>query len=157
MQRSLAANLGTLATPDNDSAEYAEEAFCAKTLHAEDEEALDWAGLNGRPVKEGEEQDVDEEAGAVATPLVEDAPRIESKPAPHIVLHAHELTSEAARAQRSPAVNSGTPGTTKPEDRGTDWDPPLHDTPPPDKAVEQPLTQQLPEQIRAPTNAGGQS
>jgi len=72
---------------------------------------------------------------------------------PRNALHAHTpITSEAASMQRSPAANSGTPEIPKPEDRGTDWDPPLHDTPP-DEAVE-PLTQQSPEQIQAPTGVG---
>jgi len=146
--------MGTSATPNNDSAEDTKEAFRAETLHAEDEEALDWAGLDGQPVKEGEEQNADEEAGAVTTPLVEDTPRIESKPAPHNMLHAHTpVTSKAASMQRSPVINSGTPGIPKPEDCGVDWDPPLHDMPPPDEAME-PLTQQSPEQIRAPTGVG---
>ena len=139
MQCSPVANTGTSATPNNDSAEDAEEAFRAETSRAEDEEALDWAGLDDQPVKEGEEWNADEEAGAVTTPLVEDAPRIESRPAPHNALHAHTpVTSEAASTQRSPAVISGTPGIPEPEDRGVDWDPPLHDTPPPDEAVETP-------------------
>ncbi len=123
MQCSPVANTGTSATPDNDSAEDAEEAFRAKTSRAEDEEALDWAGLDDQPVKEGEEWNADEEAGAVTTPLVEDAPRIESRPTPHNALHAHTPTSEAASTQRSPAVNSGTPGIPEPEDRGRELGP----------------------------------
>jgi len=47
------------------------------------------------------------------------------------------------------------PGIPEPEDRSVDWDLPLHDTLPPDEAVE-PLTQQSPEQIRAPTSVGEQ-
>jgi len=45
-------------------------------------------------------------------------------------------------------VNAGMPVTPKPEDHGTDLDPP-----PPDEAAEPP-TQQSPEQIRGPTNEG---
>jgi len=67
MQCSLVANTGTSATPNNDSAEDAEEAFRAETSGAEDEEAFDRAGLEGRLVKEDEEWDADEEAGLVAT------------------------------------------------------------------------------------------
>jgi len=85
---------------------------------------------------------------------MEDAPRIESRPTPHNTLHTHTpITSEAASMQRSPAVISGTPGIPEPEDRSMDWDPLLHDMPPPDEAVE-PLSQQSPEQIRAPTGVG---
>ena len=40
-QHSLVTNTGTSATPDNDSAEDAEEAFHAKMSHMEDKEALD--------------------------------------------------------------------------------------------------------------------
>jgi len=54
----------------------------------------------------------------------------------------------------SPITPEATPATPEP-DRGADLDPPLHDTPPPDEAGEPP-TQQLPEQIRDPTEAGGQ-
>ena len=142
MQCSPVANTGTSATPNNDLAEDAEEAFHAKTSCVEDEEALNWAGLDGRPVKEGEEWNADKEAGAVTTLLVEDAPRIESRPAPHNMLHAHTSMSKAASTQRSPAINSGTPGIPKPEDCGADWDLPLHDTLPPDEAAE-PLTYRL--------------
>jgi len=96
-QCSLFTNMGMSATPDNDLAEDAEEAFCAKMSCLEDEEALDWAGLDNQPVKEGEERNADEEAGAVTTLLVEDAPHIKSKPAPHNTLHVHTpITSEAA-------------------------------------------------------------
>jgi hypothetical protein len=63
------------------------------------------------------------------------------------------ITQEAASMQRLPAVNIGTPKTPE-RDRGTDLDPPLHDTPPPDEAVEHPNHQSL-EQIRAPTKVGG--
>jgi hypothetical protein len=66
-------------------------------------------------------------------------------------------TPEAANMQRSPVVNIGTlPAPTEPEDRGADWDPLLHDPPPPDVAAESP-THHPPEQIRAPTESGGQS
>jgi len=155
MQCSPVANTGTSATPNNDSAEDAEEAFHAETSGAEDEEAFDRAGLEGRLVKEDEEWDANEEAGVVTTSLMEDAPCTESRPAPHNALHAHTPTSKAASTQRSPGVNSGTPGIPEPEDRGADWDPLLHDTLPPDEAAE-PLTHRPPEQIRAPTKAGGQ-
>jgi len=81
--------------------------------------------------------------------------------------------SEAASTQRSPVVNTWTSATPELDSddewedfrteleameepvRGADWDPPLHDTPPPDEAAEPP-TFHPPEQIRAPTEAGGQ-
>ena len=64
-------------------------------------------------------------------------------------------TPEAASTQRSPAVNAGTPAIPEPEDRGADLDPPPHDTPLPDEAVEH-SNHQSPKQIQAPTEAGGQ-
>ena len=76
---------------DNDDDEW--EAFRAETWGAGDDDDLDWAGLNDRLVKEGEEWDVKEEAGAVTTPLEDSAPRTKSKPAPHIALHVHAITS----------------------------------------------------------------
>src|SRR5260221_7988072 len=99
-QRSPAANMGTSATPEPASDNAAEETFRAKTSGAEDEDALDRAGLEGRLVKEEEEWDADEETGAVTTMLVEDAPCIESRPIPHNVLHApahsHTLAAPGA-------------------------------------------------------------
>ena len=81
--------------------------------------------LEGQPVKEEEERDAEEKARAGTTSLVEDAPYIKSRPAPCDVLHAHTPTSEAARMQCSLDVNSGTPGTTEPEECGAVWDLPL--------------------------------
>src|SRR5260221_13204809 len=88
-QCSPAANMGTSATPEPDLDNVAEETFHAETSGVEDEEAFDRAGLEGRLVKEEEERDADEETGAVTTMLVEDAPRIESRPVPQNALHAH--------------------------------------------------------------------
>ena len=96
---------------DND----AKETFCTETSGAEDEEAFDRAGLEGRLVKEKEEWDADkeewdankeewdadkeewdadkeewdadEEARAVITLRVEDTPCTESRPVPHNALH----------------------------------------------------------------------
>ena len=65
---------------------------------------------------------------------------------PHII-------PEAASTQRSPAVNTTTPGILEP-DRCADLVPPPHDTPPPDKGAEPP-TDHLPIQTRAPTDAEG--
>src|SRR5712691_4846745 len=75
-----------------------EEPFRAETRCAEDEDedAFDWAGFDDRLVKEGEEWDADEETGAVTTTLVEDAPRIESRPVPHNALHAPALSHTPA-------------------------------------------------------------
>ena len=69
------------------------EAFRAETLGAEDESALGRARLDGRLVKEGEEWDTNE-ARACAMMLMGDAPRVESRPIPHNVLHtrAHSHT-----------------------------------------------------------------
>jgi hypothetical protein len=55
--------------------------------------------------------------------------------------------------QCSLAVNSGTPAIPDLEDRGADWDPPLHDPPLPNKGAEPP-THLSPKQIRAPTDVG---
>ena len=84
--------------PESD--DEAEETFCAEMSGMEDEEAFDRAGLEGRLVKEDEEWDADEEAGAVITPRVEDAPCTESRPVPHNALHApaHSHTLAAPRA-----------------------------------------------------------
>jgi len=95
-QRSPVVNTGTSATPEPDSDNEAEETFRAETSGAEDEEAFDRAGLEGRLVKEDEEWDADEEAGLVTTQLVGDAPLIESTPVPHNALHAHTLSHTLA-------------------------------------------------------------
>jgi len=58
---------------------------------------------------------------------------------------------EAARMQRLLVVNAGMPETPEP-DRGTDLEPPPHDTPPPVEVAEPP--NHLPGQIRAPTDIG---
>jgi len=60
------------------------EAFRAETWGAEDEDDLDWAGLEGPLVKEGEETDVEEEAE-------EGTPRSESQLAPRTALHAPQI------------------------------------------------------------------
>jgi hypothetical protein len=90
---------GTSATPDKDSEEDTEETFRAETSGAEDEEAL---------VKE-EGWDADEEAG-VTTLLVDDAPRTESTPVPHNVLHApapsHTSAAPGAPDEKYPSKPS---------------------------------------------------
>jgi len=78
------------AEPDPDlpmSNDKDEEPFYAKTWCAEDEVTSDWARFDDRLVREGEEWDADEETGVVITILMEDAPRIESRPIPHNALH----------------------------------------------------------------------
>jgi len=56
----------------------------------EDEDDLDWAGLEGPLVKEGEEIDIEEEAK-------EGTPRSESQLAPHTALHAPQIGDERPR------------------------------------------------------------
>ena len=63
------------------------EAFRAKTWGAEDEDELDCAGLDGRPVKEGEEMDIAEEAK-------EGTPYSESQLAPRTALHAPAISDD---------------------------------------------------------------
>jgi len=63
------------------------EAFHAETWGAEDEDDLEWAGLEGPLVKEGEETDVEEEAE-------EGTPRSKSQLAPHTALHAPQIGDE---------------------------------------------------------------
>ena len=88
MQRSPATNTDTSAIPEPDS-DNEWETFRAETWSAEDDEALDWARLEVRPVEEGEGWDANEEARAVTTLPVEDPPRTDTKPIPHNTLHAH--------------------------------------------------------------------
>ena len=87
MQCSPATNTDTSAIPEPDSDDEW-ETFRAETWSAEDDEALDWARLEVQPVEEGEGWDADEEARAVTTLLVEDAPCTDSMPVPHNALHA---------------------------------------------------------------------
>ena len=65
-----------------------EEAFHTETWGVEDDNTLDWVGFNDWLVEKGENQDVKNEAKAVSTMLVEDAPHIESQPVHYHVLHA---------------------------------------------------------------------
>src|SRR5260221_14443127 len=59
------------------------------------------------------------------------------KPKFPTLLSPSPTTFEAARMQRSLAVNAGTPDTPEP-DRGADLEPPPHDTPPPVEVAEPP-------------------
>jgi len=61
--------------------------------------------------------------------------------------------SEAARMQRSPVVNLGTPAIPETENRA-DLEPLLHDPPPPDEAADLP-DKNPSEQSRAPADARG--
>jgi len=70
------------------------EAFRAETWGAEDEDDLEWAGLEGPLVKEGEETDVEEEAE-------EGTPRSESQLAPHTTLHAPQIGDERPQTTSS--------------------------------------------------------
>jgi len=63
------------------------KAFRTKTWGAEDEDDLDCATLDGRPVKEGEETDVKEEAK-------EGTPHSESQLAPRNALHARTISDD---------------------------------------------------------------
>jgi hypothetical protein len=63
------------------------------------------------------------------------------------------ITSEAARTQRLPVVNTGTPAI--PDIEGSADLPPLHDPPPPPDEATEPPDKDPPEQIRAPADARG--
>jgi len=67
------------------------EAFHTETWGMEDEDDLDWAGLEGLLVKEGKETDVEEE------PEEEDIPCSESRPIPHTALHAPQIGDKRPR------------------------------------------------------------
>jgi hypothetical protein len=67
-----------------------------------------------------------------------------------LTLSSPLTTPEAARTQRSSAVNTGIAATPEPEDRGADLDPQPHDPPQPEEAPGNLLPTIPPEQIRAP-------
>jgi len=71
---------------DSDSKDE-DEAFCAETWGTEDKGDLDWAGLEDQLVKEGEEQEAKEEAGAAMLPKEDSAPCTRSQPIPYNVPH----------------------------------------------------------------------
>ena len=77
---------------DNDVDEW--EAFRTETWGAEDEDDLDWAGLEGLLVKEGEETDVEEEAK-------EGTPQSKSQLAPHTALHVPQIGDKRPRTTSS--------------------------------------------------------
>jgi len=72
---------------DDSDSEDKDEAFHAETWGTEDEGDLDWAGLEDQLVKEGEEQETEEEAGAATLPEEDSAPRTGSQPVPHNAPH----------------------------------------------------------------------
>jgi len=94
------------------------DAFRTETWGAEDEEDSDWAGFNIQLVKEGEERDVKEAAGAAALPKEEDTPCSKSQPAPHNALHAHTISNGLVPRQAldeggyTPQIGDGCPRTT---------------------------------------------
>ena len=68
---------------DNSDSKDKDKAFHAKTWGMEDEGNLDWARLEDQLVKEGEEQEAKEEAGAATLPKEDSAPCTGSQPIPH--------------------------------------------------------------------------
>ena len=66
------------------------EAFCTETWGTEDKDNLDCAGLDGRPVKEGEDTDVEEEAK-------EGTPHSESQLTPHTTLSVPQIGDKRPR------------------------------------------------------------
>ena len=79
---------------DDSDSDDKDEAFCTKTWGAEDEGNLDWAGLEDQLVKEGEEQEAEEEAGAAALPEEDSVPRTGSQPIPHNAPHMLDISSD---------------------------------------------------------------
>jgi len=78
---------------DDSDSDDEDKAFRAETWGMEDEGGLDWAGLEDQLVKEGEEQEAEEEAGAAALPKEDSTPRTRSQPVPHNVPHALNISS----------------------------------------------------------------
>jgi len=72
---------------DNSDSKDEDKAFCAETWGTEDEGNLDWAGLEDQLVKEGEEQEAEEEAGAAMLPEKDSTPCTGSQPVPHNTPH----------------------------------------------------------------------
>jgi len=79
---------------DDSDSDDEDKAFHAETWGAEDEGGLDWAGLEDQLVKEGEEQEAKEEAGAAVLPKEDSAPCTGSQPIPHNVPHALDISSD---------------------------------------------------------------
>jgi len=72
---------------DNLDSKDEDKAFHAKTWGAEDEGNLDWARLEDQLVKEGEEQEAKEKAGAATLPKEDSTPCTRSQPIPHNMPH----------------------------------------------------------------------
>jgi len=84
---------------DDSDSDDEDEAFRTETWGAEDEGDLDWAGLEDQLVKEGEEQEAKEEAGAAALPEEDSAPHTRSHPVPHNAPHALNISSDLEPCQ----------------------------------------------------------
>jgi len=79
---------------DDSDSDDKDEAFHTKTWGAEDEGDLDWAGPEDQLVKEGEEQEAEEEAAAATLPEEDSTPRTRSQFIPHIAPHAQDISSD---------------------------------------------------------------
>jgi len=88
------------------------EAFHAETWGMEDEDNTDWARLEGRLVKKGEECNIKEDVKE------EDTPHSESQLAPHNVLHACTISTSLVPCRAldgegyTPQIGDGCPQTT---------------------------------------------
>jgi len=103
---------------DNSDSEDEDEAFHTETWGAEDKGNLDWAGLEDQLVKEGEEQETEEEAGAATLPEEDSAPCTGSQPVPHNVPHTLAINNTPEphwtpdEAWYTPHIGDGRPQTT---------------------------------------------
>jgi len=79
---------------DDSDSDNEDKAFCAEIWGAEDEGDLDWAGPDDQLVKEGEEQEAEEEAGAATLPEEDSAPCTGSQPTPHNAPHVRNINSD---------------------------------------------------------------
>jgi len=84
---------------DNSDSDNEDEAFHAEIWGTEDKGDLDWAGLEDQLVKEGEEQEAEEEAGAAVLPEEDSAPHTGSQPVPHNVPHVLDISSDLEPCQ----------------------------------------------------------
>jgi len=103
---------------DDSDSEDKDKAFHAETWGAEDEGNLDWAGLEDQLVKEGEEQETEEEAGAATLPEEDSTPCTGSQPIPHNAPHALAINNTPEphwtpdEAWYMPHIGDGRPRTT---------------------------------------------
>jgi len=102
---------------DSDSKDK-DKAFRTETWGVEDEGDLDWAGLKDQLVKEGEEQEAKEEAGAATLPKEDSAPCTGSQPVPHNMPHTLAINNTPEphwapdEAWYTPHIGDGCPRTT---------------------------------------------